>query len=213
MDEKTIAPAASLAGYVLVGGASSRFGSDKALAQLGGKTMLARMCELLRSVVKDVGVVAASATYDGAGAQVVPDRWPGEGPLGGIITALEDARTRDSSTTHCLIVSCDMPFLNAEWLAYLSAYATSHEADIVAPRSQSGVEPLCACWQTRSAERVRQLFEEGVRKITDVFAHTKTEILDEGHWKRFDKADRLFWNMNTPKDYQKALSVLLQERK
>jgi molybdenum cofactor guanylyltransferase len=209
--EKETAAAKSCAGYVLAGGASSRFGADKALAQLGGKTMLARMRELLGSVAKDVRIVAASAEYGDGSIRAVPDRWPGEGPLGGIITALEDAREREASTTHCLIVSCDMPFLNAQWLEYLSAYAASHEAEIVAPRSRQGLEPLCACWRVGAAEPLRQLFESGMRKITDAFAHVRTEILDEEHWKRFDSADRLFWNMNTQQDYENAVKVLEQE--
>jgi hypothetical protein len=33
------------------------------------------------------------------------------------------------------------------------------------------------------------------------------EILDETHWKRFDSAGRLFWNMNTPLDYQEAVRM------
>jgi len=31
------------------------------------------------------------------------------------------------------------------------------------------------------------------------------EVLDETHWKRFDSAGQLFWNMNTPQDYESAL--------
>jgi molybdopterin-guanine dinucleotide biosynthesis protein A len=198
-------------GYVLSGGASSRFGSDKALARLGGTTMLERMCELLRTVAEDVRVVAPSAKYGGEKEVIVPDRWPGEGPLGGIITALEDAWSRDASATHCLILSCDMPFLSAEWLEYLCAYAAHREAQIVAPRSKQGLEPLCACWRTRAAEPLRKLFEGGVRKVTEVFRHTETEILDEAHWKRFDSAGRLFWNMNTPQDYEDAVKAFARE--
>ena len=37
-------------GYVQAGGGSSRFGVDKALVELGGKSMLARTCELLTGV-------------------------------------------------------------------------------------------------------------------------------------------------------------------
>jgi hypothetical protein len=60
---------------------------------------------------------------------------------------------------------------------------------------------------------LRQLFLSGVRKVTEVFAHLETEILDEAHWRRFDNAGRLFWNMNTPEDYQSALEVLAEERR
>jgi hypothetical protein len=32
----------------------------------------------------------------------------------------------------------------------------------------------------------------------------RTEVLDESVWKRFDSAGRLFWNMNTPADFEEA---------
>jgi molybdopterin-guanine dinucleotide biosynthesis protein A len=211
--EKTAGLAASVAGYVLAGGASSRFGSDKALAQLGGETMLARMYGLLRELTDRVSVVGSSAKYTGVEAQIVPDRWPGEGPLGGIITALEHTRASDLKVAHCLVVSCDMPFLRAEWLQYLCGYAANSAAEIVVPRSTQGLEPLCACWRTDTADTLHALFEGGVRKVTEVFKHTQTEILDEAHWKRFDSAGRLFWNMNTPQDYQDALEIFAEERR
>jgi molybdopterin-guanine dinucleotide biosynthesis protein A len=211
--EKTGGLAASVGGYVLAGGASSRFGTDKALAQLGGETMLARMCGLLSEVTGGVNVVASVTSYSGVDAQMVADRWPGEGPLGGIVTALEDARESERRALRCLIVSCDMPFLTAEWLQYLCAHAASSAAQIVVPRSAQGLEPLCACWSTDAAETLHGLFEAGVRKVTEVFEHSKTEILDEAHWKRFDSAGRLFWNMNTPQDYQEALKVFAEERR
>jgi hypothetical protein len=34
------------------------------------------------------------------------------------------------------------------------------------------------------------------------------EVLDEPVWKRFDKDNRLFWNMNTPADFEEARRVL-----
>lgn len=173
--------------------------------------MLARMCELLRPVVKDVRVVAASAAYEGRGAEVLPDRWPGEGPLGGIITALEDARTRAASMTHSLIVSCDMPFLTGAWLRYLVERALKSPASVVVPKSAQGLEPLCACWRTSAAGRLQHAFEGKVRKVTEAMKHLEVEVLDEAHWKRFDSADQLFWNMNTPQDYENALKELEQE--
>lgn len=209
--ENEIITAVSCAGYILAGGASSRFGSDKALAQLSGKTMLARMHELLGRVARDVRVVAASANYGDGSMQMVPDRWPGEGPLGGIITALEDARERDASTTHCLIASCDMPFLTHEWLTYLCQRAAASDAEVVVPQSAQGLEPLCACWRTTGLGALTSGFEEGVRKVTEGMKRLRMEVLDEAHWKRFDSAGRLFGNMNTPQDYEDAVKVLSQE--
>src|SRR5256885_8246683 len=80
-----------VAGYILAGGGSTRFGRDKALAEIGGRPMLEGMIELLQSVTRPVKIVGVAGKYAAFGAEIVEDRWPGEGPLGGIITALEDA--------------------------------------------------------------------------------------------------------------------------
>jgi molybdopterin-guanine dinucleotide biosynthesis protein A len=199
-------------GYVLAGGGSTRFGRDKALVEVGGTPMLERMIELLRRVTSQVRIVAMLGKYATFGAEIVEDRWPGEGPLGGIITALEDAAQTTARPEWNLILSCDMPFLTGEWLALLCDRAGRSKAQVVFPHSASGPEPLCACWQTVAAAKLRSGFEGGVRKVTEGIALLRAEVLDEADWKRFDSAKRLFWNMNTAADYEEARRILEAER-
>jgi molybdenum cofactor guanylyltransferase len=216
----------SIGGYVLAGGASSRFGRDKALVEIGGQTVLSRMCGLIEQVADPVHVVAASERYSDLQAKIVEDRWPGEGPLGGIITGLAATAHRGVGCEWNLIVSCDMPFLTRDWLSYLieRALAGAPESrtlaslgmptasEVVVPQSEQGVEPLCACWRTSSMETLQSAFDEGVRKVTEAMKRLRMEVLDETHWKRFDTAGRLFWNMNTQQDYQEALRIWETER-
>src|SRR5258708_26308108 len=81
--------AVGVVGYIMAGGASSRFGRDKALVEVGGTPMLSRMIELLLGVTKQLKLVAVPGKYAAFGAEIVEDRCPGAGPLGGIITALD----------------------------------------------------------------------------------------------------------------------------
>jgi molybdenum cofactor guanylyltransferase len=202
-----------VAGYVLAGGGSKRFGRDKALVEVGGMPMLGRMIELLRRVTKEVRIVAAPNKYAAFGATMVEDHWPGEGPLGGIITALEDAARTTAPPEWNLILSCDMPFLTRDWLAFLAERAVRSKAQVVFPHSASGPEPLCALWQTAGAAKLRSGFESGVRKVTEGIALLRAEVLDEADWKRFDDEGRLFWNMNTASDYEEARRILEAKRK
>lgn len=75
-------------GAVLAGGQSTRFGSDKALAELDGRTLLARAVEALEEHC-DAVIVLGRET---APAPTLPD-WPraGMGPLAGIAAALHHA--------------------------------------------------------------------------------------------------------------------------
>lgn len=199
--------ATSVRGYVLAGGASRRFGADKALVEIAGRTLLSRMCEVVATAAGNVRVISAAGRYRDQGVSLVGDRWPGEGPLGGIVTALYATAADDTVDEWNLMVSCDMPFLTRDWLEYLASMAVASEVEGVVPRSTYGLEPLCACWRTSAVSTLQAAFDEGVRKVTDAMQRLRMEILDETHWKRFDSAGRLFWNMNTPQDYQAALKI------
>jgi molybdopterin-guanine dinucleotide biosynthesis protein A len=202
---------AQVGGFVLAGGGSTRFGRDKALARIGDEAVLARLCSVMRGVTPCVTIIGSREKYAAFGAKCIPDRWPGEGPLGGIITALLAASETCGGEWN-IIVGCDMPFLTSEWLAYLIQRAQASEAEVVAPRSAYGLEPLCACWRASGVEKLQRAFEGGTRKVTEAMKHLTMEVLDETHWKRFDSADRLFWNMNTPGDYEEAKRILEAER-
>ena len=194
--------------YVLAGGGSTRFGRDKALVEFAGKPMLARMIELMRNFAPDVRIVAARGKYADFETEIVEDLWPGEGPLGGIVTALLNTKECETACEWNVIISCDMPFLSADWMKFLAERAAESNAQVVLPHSEHGPEPLCACWRTNAVETLRPAFERGVRKVTQGISLLRSEVLDERDWKRFDSAGRLFWNMNTAADYAEARRIV-----
>ena len=199
----------SVAGYVLAGGASRRFGADKARAIVSGQTMLQRIGALLQEVASPVALVAADeSTYTDSRIPFVKDGWPGEGPLGGIVTALGTSAAANPAIHWNLIVSCDMPFLTREWLKFLIEHAQQSDAQAVVARSAHGVEPLCASWRTDAISLLQPAFEGGMRRVNDGLKLLRTEVLDEAVWKRFDSDGRLFWNMNTREDYEEARRIL-----
>ena len=205
-------------GFVQAGGGSTRFGADKALAQFEGKTLLVRTVELVTSVCGETKIVAPLGKYGDAPVPILTDQWPGQGPLGGIFTALrhmneglripaETQATDRGIRSYALILSCDMPFLTREWLAYLCDRAVKSSAQVIVPQSENGLEPLCACWRTDAGSTIQTAFEAGVRKVTEAMKRLPMEVLDESAWKRFDTDGRLFWNMNTAADYEEARRV------
>lgn len=206
--EVTTVGSEPIVSYVLAGGASNRFGRDKALVEFGGVPMLMRMRDALKRVPSEVAIIGDSDSYGSFGTPCVADRWPGEGPLGGIVTALLHTRKTKSECVWNLIVSCDMPFLTMEWLSFLCASARESAAEVVLAHSAHGPEPLCVCWRTDALAALQAGFERGVRKVTDGIALLRSEVLDEADWKRFDNDGRLFWNMNTPADYEEARRIL-----
>ncbi len=200
-----------LFGFVQAGGGSRRFGADKALSVLRGETMLVRTARLVTYACGNARIIAPDQKYLHPPAEIVVDRWPGEGPLGGIVTALAESSAHATRPAWNLIVGCDMPFLTREWLKYLCDAAAASSAEVVLPESQFGWEPLCACWSTKALAELQSAFDSGVRKVTEAIGRIQREVLDESLWKRFDNGGRLFWNMNTPADFVEAQRIIDSE--
>lgn len=110
-------------GVVLAGGKSTRFGSDKALAELGGHTLLARAVDALSGWCEYV-VIAGRETGP---APCIPD-WPrpGMGPLAGIAAGLHLAVDEDyTSVMTCGVDSVGLPENLLELLSPAPAFLAS----------------------------------------------------------------------------------------
>ncbi len=103
-------------GAILAGGRSTRFGSDKALANLDGRALIDRVVDAVAPQVDALVVVGRTHP----GLTCIPDRpAPDLGPLGGIAAALHHAAALGYA--QILTVPCDAPFLPAELRRHLSA--------------------------------------------------------------------------------------------
>ncbi len=115
---------------VIAGGASSRFGSDKALAPLDGRPLIAHVIDRLRPQADALVVVGRAHP----GQPTVGDRpGPGLGPLAGLNAALAYAAAHGFETV--LTAGCDLPGLPGDLVARLGD----------APAVASG-QPLVGVW-------------------------------------------------------------------
>lgn len=196
-----------VAGVVLAGGRSSRFGRDKALLEVNGQTLLQRTVATLRSVVEDVIVLGPSERAQQVeGVEVLQDEIPGIGPLAGIYTAL---RARPGQAV--LVVAVDMPFLSTDLLRYL--VSLSHEADIVLPVLEEWTQQTHTVYGPACLPHITAQIQSGDYKIDRFFANVTVRRLDEAELRRFDPELRSFRNVNTPDLWQAALAELRGERR
>lgn len=192
-------------GYVLAGGASRRMGRSKAGLTLNGQTMLDRTLRLLRSVCPIAAVVGEGCvppTLEGAG--VLPDNFPGNGPLGGMLTGLMKC-----STEYALFLSCDLPFMNRRFLEYLVQTAVGGGAQATVPQSADGrLQTLAAVYHRSCAAVFRARRALGDYKISHAFAGLCCRIIPAAQLYRHGFIDRIFDNMNTPGDYAEAVKQI-----
>ncbi len=196
-----------MGGFVLAGGKSSRMGRDKALLEIDGESLIARATRLLNSILGEPLVIASTSGYQSLGLKIVPDDFPGYGPLGGIATALHV-----STMPWNLVIACDLPYLSKPWLEYLIARALKSEADALVPMNVRGPEPLCAMYHKNAEVRIRTALEGGMRKVTDSFANLSVEHVEPKEWKAFASGGVLFKNVNSPADYKEAKARLSKQK-
>jgi molybdopterin-guanine dinucleotide biosynthesis protein A len=195
-------PAPVATGAVMAGGRSSRLGRDKALLAIDGETLLLRTLRTLRVVTSEQIVVGPpERAAQAGGARVVPDAYPGVGPLGGIYTAL-----RATAGEYVLVVACDMPFLNPVLLEHLLRLAPGH--DIVLPRTGGRGEQLHAVYRRTCLDPIQQQLAAGDYKIDRFFAGMAVRYVDEDELRQLDPDLRSFWNVNTPEDWAEAQRLL-----
>lgn len=199
---------APLSAAVLAGGQSRRMGIDKALLRLreGDPPLLALVLDRLTAVADDVFVVAtARPEYSAFGVPVWPDDAPGEGTLGGILTAI-----RRASHKHCLVVACDMPFLNPPFLRWMAGQPRDY--DVLIPRipgeSRQGSGLV---WQTLHAiygkgceEPIVRCLEAGQRRVIGFFPDVRVRPIEAATAATFDPSFATFFNANTPEALAEA---------
>src|SRR5712691_8368629 len=104
-------PGSPRAGFVLVGGKSSRMGRDKANLPFEGRTLVERVAAAVADAAGSVTLVGPPGRYESLGLPVIADLEPDLGPLGGIHAALSA-----TSAAWNLIAACDLPAVSGPFL-------------------------------------------------------------------------------------------------
>jgi molybdopterin-guanine dinucleotide biosynthesis protein A len=183
-------PGIPWAGFVLVGGSSSRMGQDKASLPYRGKKLIEHIAAAVAEAAGSATLIGPPDRYRDLGFPVVPDGRPGLGPLTGIHTAL-----CESPAAWNLIAACDLPAISGAFLKMLKAAAEASAADCLIPAGPSGqLEPLCAAYHSRCRDTIGKALDRRVRKVTDGIAGLRISIwnVPESSW---------FQNVNTPEEW------------
>lgn len=173
-------------------------GTDKALLPFRGSTMIARILAVLSTVVnRTIIVTNNSHAYSPMKVSMAPDVFPGRGPLSGIHAGL-----RASSSTINLVLSCDIPLVEAGFLQGLVAHARGAPVDIVIPQTSDGRQhPLCAVYSRNCLSIIEKCLADGRLKLDQVYLNPSllTKVVTS---RDFPFADSLLTNVNTRPDYE-----------
>lgn len=180
-------------GFLLAGGQSSRMGRNKALLELGGRTLVEIGLSKLRVACREVSLVGNHAELARFGVPVVPDAIAGCGPLGGIVAGLEA-----SASEWNVFLAVDAPFVPVEVLRMLLTASEAEGAVCVMAEAVGRPQPLAAIYAKSALPTLRAELAAGrLKLISAIKAAGVVRYLqfDEEEW---------FRNLNTPEEFAEA---------
>jgi len=173
-----------ISAYILAGGGSSRFGSDKARALVNGRPLISHVARSIAPAVSDITVVADRRNkYSDLGLRTITDRIAGMGPLGGLYTALAEY----DGEGWLVLVSCDWVGIQVAWIESLRAVRRKN-AKAVVFRGQKW-EPLLALYHTSLRESVERNISKGELAL----------------WRLVEQVDHIW--VPLPRNWQESLQV------
>ncbi len=159
-------------------------GRDKALIRLDGVALVDRMAGTLKNAGCAETVAIGPRRLAGE-VDHVDDLHPGQGPLGGILTALDVAARRGFDRV--IVVACDLIWLDSATLVQLVAAVEERDhagpgarADVIVARSDRP-EPLCALWSCSATPSLAAAFDSGRRAVHQALTDLETVEVHVSH--------------------------------
>jgi molybdopterin-guanine dinucleotide biosynthesis protein A len=209
----------SLAGLILAGGMSRRMGTDKAALLLGGQTFIERIFERLAGGMQPILVVGRAEQVVAlekllqkssviSPPEIISDRYPDRGPLEALATGLETLAARGVHLA--AVTTCDAPNV-APRLFFWLAGQLNPQQQIIMPTDGKHRYGLTAVYRTGCAVKIRELLEQGLRRVIDLPLHLPTASVKLEECRSVDPQLQSFRNANTPQEYE-VLRADLEER-
>ena len=178
------------AGYVLVGGNSSRMGTDKAFLPGQFRYVTDDVAESVRSAAGSVTLIGNPLRYHQFHYACVPDFRPGLGPLSGLEAALASSRSELN-----LVLACDMPAVGVSHLRLLLERARVSKSHCMVAKDVTGkVHPLCAVYKKECLSVIQRRLDEKRLSLMGLLAEVSTEYLP---------IPTVIENLNTPDDWSR----------
>ena len=199
----------TIEGFILVGGASSRMGADKARLRLDGRSFVERVASALSSVTERVSVVGARQEEEEEKSRqfpFVPDVHAKWGALGGLHAALCACRAPWAA-----VVACDLPFVTGELFARLAALRENFDA-VVPVQPDARLQPLCALYAVEPCRKIAaELIASDERRPRALLRKVAARRVETSEMADLEGAPLFFMNVNTPEEYAQARKAVMSD--
>ncbi|MFX3623718.1 MAG: molybdenum cofactor guanylyltransferase [Ectobacillus sp.] len=183
-----------IAGIILAGGRSRRFGEPKALACWNGKTFLSYALEALYGAADEIVVISHLSEIrqltDVKVVEDVPD-FKGQGPLAGILSGIQAVQA-----DWYFVLPCDVPLVTARLVRTIVQQA---EKEAVVPVSEGRTQPLIAIYHHSIKDRVHSHLSKGKRSMQELLLSCDVKYVTE---QQLGVPPAVFFNVNTKEEYK-----------
>ncbi len=192
----------TIAAVVLGGGHSRRFGQEKGLAIWRGLSLVDHVLQRLPQPRPGTLLVLRTEQEETwanqAGVSLIHDHDGHEGPLRGVIRALDHLKTSGLSDW-AWILACDQPLINAKLLQAMAACASATDFAIV-PEWEGRLQPLSGLYHVGAGDRLRACHEQGETALVRALETIGFQKFSEDDCRKHDSQGLGFKNINRPAD-------------
>jgi molybdopterin-guanine dinucleotide biosynthesis protein A len=184
-----------IAGVILAGGKSKRFGTNKALTMINGKPLIQHGADLLSGMFREcILVTNTPEEYEFLSLPMTHDRYMGCGPLAGIHAALLEI-----SEPRAFVIACDMPNISEEVIRYICSI-NEQNYDVIIPWLENGQEPLFGIYHKNALPVIEAYLENKDCQIIRVYAELLVRRVREQEVLSVTDDLGCFKNINRPAD-------------
>jgi molybdopterin-guanine dinucleotide biosynthesis protein A len=193
-----------LGGIILAGGRSRRMGSDKCLLTFSRFPLITHLIARLEQSVEEVFLVANETDK---------------------LSFLPHTKFKDSFSVPCafsglhsgllhspyeynFVLACDLPLFDNR-MVDLFRQQVKGETQIVVPKTARGFESLCGLYSKRCIPHMEAMAADNNFAIHELFTKLPTTVIPASAVESLSHPN-VFFNMNTPGDYDKALELSSQ---
>lgn len=182
-------------GLILIGGNSSRMGTDKSQLNYHGKPQK----EIAKKLLEDQGLTTFFSVAESKGTtNEIEDTVPNLGPFGGVYSAFQQ-----DANSAWFVLATDVPFVNKELVRFLLNKRNSEKlATVVQGKSKEYPEPLIAIYEPQIYPILKACLKEGNRSLKKILMSLDIEIVGVD--------DTLIRNVNTPTEFEQVKKEFTQ---
>ncbi|MEN8880647.1 MAG: NTP transferase domain-containing protein, partial [Polaribacter sp.] len=187
--QEKIAP---VKGLVLVGGKSTRMGSDKSELNYFGKPQK----EVAKQLLEEHNLKTFYSVQKSDNDYEIADKFLNLGPFGGICSAFQ----KDPNSAW-FVLATDVPFVNDEIIKLVLKHRNpSKVATALKGKNKDFVEPLITIYEPRAYPILLQYLAQGYSCPRKMLINSDVEIVEI--------EDSFIRNINTPEEYEAAKSEI-----